>query len=80
MDIKDLGKDDGIIVNTQEEWNKLLKLGNVNLDEGHFSYFQNTIMYPTDNTHSDHDYAIQKGNKLYNVSDFLSVEPNYEIY
>ena len=80
MDIKSLGRNDGIIVNTQKEWNQLLELSESYLYERDFQRHEHIIIYPTDHTVSDMNYAIENGFKLYNVSDFLNVEPQYEIY
>ena len=80
MDIKDLGRDDGIIVNTQEEWNKLLELSGCSLFKEDFNRYDSIIMYPTDNTLSDKRSALEKGYLLYQFSDFINIEPQYEIY
>lgn len=84
MDIKDLKYEQGIIINSYEDFKKTIDyLNEIKYNNGDIRYdfyYDGIILYPYEGETSELKYAKEKEYTLFNLSEVLNNEPNYEIY
>jgi len=84
MNIKNLEYEQGIIIDSYEDFKKLIDyLNEIKYNNGNLRYdfyFDEIILYPYEGETSDLKYATKKEYKLFSLSEVLNNEPNYEIY